>query len=69
MTEEQERRYGRYAGEASSEQLARQFHLDDAVRFPGTFMEQPAEVPNLAATFIAGQLGIRAGGPAGGTRG
>jgi len=85
LTEEQERRYGRFAGEPGPEQLARYFHLDDADRafvaghrgphmrlgcavqlgtvgFLGTFLEQPAEVPDLAVTFVADQLGIHASG-------
>ena len=93
LNEEQERRYGPYAGEPAPEQLAHYFHLDDAaksqefardrafvagrrgadmrlgfavqlgtVRFLGTFLEQPTDVPAQAVAFMAGQLGIQTAG-------
>lgn len=80
LTLEQERRYGRFPDDVSTEQLERYFHLDDSdqafvltrrgahmrlgfaiqlgtVRFLGTFLEDPCDVPASVVGFIGGQLG------------
>jgi hypothetical protein len=82
VSAEQRQNYGRYAGEPTSDELTRYFHLADTdlnfiankrgvhnrlgfavqlttVRFLGTFLEDPTDIPNSVLKTLSQQLQIQ----------
>ena len=82
LTSEQKRRYGRFDGVPSSDQLSRYFYIDDfdreiiikkrgnhnrlgfaiqlgTVRFLGTFLKNPCDVPRAVVSVMSKQLSIK----------
>jgi hypothetical protein len=75
LTAEQQKRYGRFDGEPTPEQLSKFFHFDEdtlafvrgslgralqvgTVRFLGTFLNDPADIPTTVIRYVAQQLNV-----------